>query len=238
VASLSLSVLAQHPNPSPPPPPLMRERERERDFGARYDERLARDERLERVLVMEREMAYLQAREDLYSEMFVRSQVEPPPVPVFEHRREEGYRRPPLSPPPSHSYPSSRDRDFPGERQERLDDRRPYYSRSEPSSVPLPPHDSRTELLSYPLPRSRSGNGPRGADLLAAAYGGAATSGKSVGYSAMGGSGSYGSSKSPASGGYSMGKSSAGGPGWLDYPRGGGSAGSRGGPYSSGGYWN
>ena len=217
----------------------MRERERERDFGARLDERLARDERLERVLAMEREMAYLQAREDLYSEMFIRSQMEVPAVPVFEHRREESDRRPPLSPPPSHSYPSSREREYPGERQERLDDRRPYYSRSEVSSVPLPPHDSRAELLSYPLPRNRSGNGPRGADLLAAAYGGAATSGKNVGYSAMGGGGGYGSSKSPASGGYSMGKSASGsGSGWLDYPRGGGSASSRGGPYSSGSYWN
>ena len=181
-------------------------------------------------------MAYLQAREDIYSEMVSRSQPDPPPL--FEHHREDSYRRPPLSPPP-HSNPfSSRER--PVDRQERLDDRRPYYSRSEASSMPLQPPDSRTELLSYPMPRNRSGNTPRGADLLAAAYGGAATSGKSVGYSA--GSGSF-SSKSPASGGYSMGKSPASAsnlaPGWFsshDYPRG-GSAGSRG-HYSSGGYWS
>ena len=194
-------------------------------------------------------MAYIQAREDLYSEMYARSQVEPvpPQLSAFDRTREDGYRRPPLSPPPpSNPYASSREREFPMDRSERLDDRRPYYSRSEAasSSSRPPPPDSRTDLLSYPLPRNRSGgNGPRGADVLAAAYGGAATSGKSVGYGVMAGSGSYGGQgKSPASGGYSANKPPNSGsnppPGWpsssSNYQRGG--SGSRG-PFSSG-YWN
>lgn len=230
MATFCLFFVAQHQGYSPPPLP----RERERDFGgsARLDDRSFRDDRLERILIMEREMAYLQAREDLYNEMYTRSQVEPPSMPAFEHHREDSYRRPPLSPPPPNPYPSSRERDYPMERLERVDDRRPYYSRSEVSSTSMQPPNSRTELLSYPLPRNRSGSGARGADLLAAAYGGAATSGKSVGYSAMGGSGSFGSSKSSGSGGYSTGKS-PGVSGWYDYPPRGGSAGNRGNSY-----WN
>ena len=234
--------LGQAHSRSPPPLP----RERERDYGPppppRLDDhRFAHEDRLERILLLEREMAYMQAREELYSEMLTRSQLDPPSV--YEHRREESYRsRPPLSPPPPNPYPSSRDWDYPGDRNDRvgLDDRRPYYSRSEASGMSLHGSgpESRSEgLLSYPIPRNRTGNGHRGADLLAGAYGGAATSGKSVGYS----SGGYGSSKTPASGGYSLGKSSgAGWPSSHDYPRGGGgSSGGRSGHYSSGvGYWS
>ena len=239
-------VIGQPRSRSPPPLP----RERERDYAPppppRLDDhRLAYEDRLERLLIIEREMAYMQAREELYSEVLTRSQLEPPSM--YDQRRDDGYHsRPPLSPPPPpNPYSSSRDRDYPGDRNDRgggLDDRRPYYSRSEASGMSLhgSGHDSRPEpLLSYPLPRNRAGNSHRGADLLAGAYGGAATSGKSVGY----GSGSYGSSKTPASGGYSLGKSSSGG-GWPDYARGGGggSSGGRSGPYSGGGggggYWN
>jgi RNA recognition motif-containing protein len=241
---------AQHQNPSPPPV-----RERERDYGPppppppppRIDDyRASHDDRLERVLLMEREMAYLQAREDIYSEMLTRSQPDPPPSSSYDRHREDSYRRPPLSPPPpSNPYPSSRDRDYPTDRSDRgggPDDRRPYYSRSESSGMSYSQgHDSRSDqLLSYPLPRNRTGNGHRGAaELLAGAYGGAATSGKSVGYGSGGG---YSSSKSAASGGYSLGKSSSG---WSshDYPRGGGGSGGRSGPYSGpssggGSYWN
>ena len=246
--SLSLSVSLVHHH-DPTPPPLMREQERDyaAAAAAHLDERISREERLERLLILEREMAYVKAREDLYTEMFSRNQLEPPVLPLFEHRREESYRRPPPSPPPSNPYPPPRDRDYHVEHSERgLDDQRPYYSRSEASgSFHGQSHDSRTDLLSYPLPRNRGGSGSRGAELLAAAYGGAATSGKSVGYGGMsgggGGGGNYGSSKTQASGGYALGKAPSG---WLsshDYPRGGGGGGSsasRGGPYSSGGYWN
>lgn len=251
---MSLADQPRNPSPPPRPMPLPREREREYPPSVHLEDQRAREERLERVLLMEREMAYLQAREDIYTEMFARSQ-EPPTVSLFEHRRDEGYRRPPLSsPPPSNPYPPSRDRDCLMDRPERsgLDDRRPYYSRSETSATSYPVTDSRTEqLLSYPPPRNRSGNGGhRGAELLAAAYGGAATSGKSVGYGTMSGNGGgggggagYGGHKSLASGGYSFGKSSSTGTsGWgasHDYPHGGGSGGSRSGPYSGGsGYWN
>ena len=238
-------VIGQPRSRSPPPLP----RERERNYAPppppRLDEhRVAYEDRLERLLILEREMAYMHAREELYSEVLTRSQLDPPSM--YDQRRDDGYHnRPPLSPPPPpNPYSSSRDRDYSGDRNDRgggLDDRRPYYSRSEASGMSLhgSGHDSRPEpLLSYPLPRNRAGNSHRGADLLAGAYGGAATSGKSVGY----GSGSYGSSKTPASGGYSLGKSSSGG-GWPDYARGGGGSSSgRSGPYSGGGggggYWD
>ena len=208
----------------------------ERDFGyvpvRTIEAELEREERLARLIDMERDLAYMRAREDVYGELYVRSQLDPTP---YERPREEGYRRP-LSPPLA-SNPYASPREYGMEPQERPTERRPYYNRSDGiSSTTRQPSDARMELLSYPIPRNRSGT--RGTDLLASAYGGAATTSKNLGYGGAGGGG-YTTGKSP--GGYGSGKGGAGGsnppPGWptgSSYQRGSGS--SRG-PFT-GGYWN
>ena len=147
---------------------------------------LEHEERLSRILKMERELAYIRARDDIYSELYTRSQMDT--VPHSMHKEE--YRRPALS--PSHNsgaYISPREP--PLEHPERFDDRRQYYSRSDAaSSISRAPSDARAELLSYPIPRGR--NTSR-SDPLAAAYGGSATS---VGY----GVGGYSTGGKPRTG--------------------------------------
>lgn len=199
----------------------MRERERDLNIMHTLEAELEHEERLARIIDMERDLAYIRAREDVYSELYTRSQMDVMP---YERPREDTYRRPPLSPPATYGP----QREYGPDRQERADDRRHYY-RSEPaSSLSRQPPDARMELLSYPLPRTRSG--PR-SDPLASAYGGSNTglSSPTVGYGGGGGSGSYGSGKVRPSGSNPP-------PGWPaagGYQRGNNSRG----PFSSG-YWN